>query len=542
MSSPYGNNATSNSTSRGSAPHHAATTTGHGYSTCLRSNSALPKIDLIPRENEFDVLRILSGKDTRTTIMIRNIPNKYSQQMLIDFINESHRGQYDFLYLRMDFKNKCNVGYAFCNMVNVAAVVSFAQRVVGKKWTRFNSDKVCMLSYANIQGKQALIDKFRNSSVMDEHPSYRPKIFYTSGPLAGEEEVFPPPTNRAHRHHAASHHGAGGGSGGGGGGYMGMGSNAALGGLAGQHYSPYHHQPSHHQHHQHHQHPHHALMGPPQQQQSSAHQYMALGNSSRPASLLSDLGSMGGGLNLEQAMASMALDSAPPLSLLQSGDAPGGASDPLDSSSYHGYQPNQQLQFHHHQQQQQYQAPRGYGSMPPTSQQQPQQQDQQQQQYYAPPTHQHQHQPPSRPKSSHHSGGGSGIPPLTSLHSMGPLSLDSALALSSRLGSAASDLSSDTQHLYQGSPPQSQQQQQQTQQPYSGSILSSYGPDSALSEYDGGSKFGGGQQYAVPPSPMNQYTTVATTTQPGAITTTMTGSSAVPPAGYDAVPDYRPRY
>ncbi|KNE55287.1 hypothetical protein AMAG_01197 [Allomyces macrogynus ATCC 38327] len=575
MSSPYGNTAASNSISRGSAPHHTATTTGHGYSTCLRSNSALPKIDLIPRENEFDVLRILSGKDTRTTIMIRNIPNKYSQQMLIDFINESHRGQYDFLYLRMDFKNKCNVGYAFCNMVNVAAVVSFAQRVVGKKWTRFNSDKVCMLSYANIQGKQALIDKFRNSSVMDEHPSYRPKIFYTSGPLAGEEEVFPPPTNRAHRHHATSHHSAGGGGGGGGGGYMGMGSNAALGGLGGQHYSPqhhpHHHQPYHHQpyHHQHHQHPHHAIMAPPPQQQSSAHQYMAPGNTSRPTSLLGDLGSISGGLNLEQAMANMALDSAPPLSLLRSGDAPGGASDPLDASSYHGYQPSQLPQY----QQQQYQPPRGYGSMPPTSlaQQPPSQQHQQHQQYYAPPTHQH--QPPSRPTSSHHSGGGSGIPPLTSLHSMGPLSLDSALALSSRLGSAASDLSSDAQHLYQGSAPSQQQQQSQQQQPYhltggsttggdatsssgalnaiapgsmydlgsySGSMLSSYGPDSALSEYEGGSKFGG-QQYAVPP-PMNQYAPAATTTmQPSAIPTTA-GGSAVPPVGYDAVPDYRPRY
>ncbi|KAJ1502671.1 hypothetical protein HMI54_008788 [Coelomomyces lativittatus] len=171
----------------------------YGYSTCLRSNSALPKIDLIPRENEFELERLLGGKDTRTTIMIRNIPNKYSQQMLLDFINESHKGQYDFLYLRMDFKNRCNVGYAFCNLISVHALCSFAQRVIGKKWTRFNSDKVCMLSYANIQGKQALIEKFRNSSVMDEHPTYRPKIFITSGPFAGGEEVFPLPVNRVPR-------------------------------------------------------------------------------------------------------------------------------------------------------------------------------------------------------------------------------------------------------------------------------------------------------------------------------------------------------
>ncbi|KAI9220495.1 RNA recognition motif 2-domain-containing protein, partial [Blastocladiella britannica] len=132
--------------------------------------------------------------DLRTTVMIRNIPNKYTQQMLIEYMNESHCGQYDFLYLRMDFKNRCNVGYAFCNFVSPAALASFSRRVVGQKWSRFNSDKVCMLSYANIQGRQALIDKFRNSAVMDEHASYRPKIFATEGPVAGTEQVFPPPT------------------------------------------------------------------------------------------------------------------------------------------------------------------------------------------------------------------------------------------------------------------------------------------------------------------------------------------------------------
>ncbi|KAF9181804.1 hypothetical protein BGZ51_005168 [Haplosporangium sp. Z 767] len=132
--------------------------------------------------------------DKRTTFMIRNIPNKYTQSMLLDCINETHFGKFDFLYLRMDFKNKCNVGYAFINFINTDVVASFIKEHVGKKWSRFNSDKICSLSYATIQGRQALIDKFRNSSVMDEDMSYRPKIFYTSGPNTGQEEPFPEPT------------------------------------------------------------------------------------------------------------------------------------------------------------------------------------------------------------------------------------------------------------------------------------------------------------------------------------------------------------
>ena len=47
---------------------------------------------------------ILNLRDTRTTIMIRNIPNKYTQKMLLQKINENHKDKYDFFYLPIDFK------------------------------------------------------------------------------------------------------------------------------------------------------------------------------------------------------------------------------------------------------------------------------------------------------------------------------------------------------------------------------------------------------------------------------------------------------
>lgn len=41
------------------------------------------------------------------------------------------------------------------------------------------------------QGKDALIAKFRSSSVMDEVLAFRPRLFHSSGPFQGSPEAFP---------------------------------------------------------------------------------------------------------------------------------------------------------------------------------------------------------------------------------------------------------------------------------------------------------------------------------------------------------------
>lgn len=46
---------------------------------------------------------ILNKKDCRTTLMIKNIPNKYNQNMLLKKVEESNKGQYNFFYLPIDF-------------------------------------------------------------------------------------------------------------------------------------------------------------------------------------------------------------------------------------------------------------------------------------------------------------------------------------------------------------------------------------------------------------------------------------------------------
>ncbi|GAA0142782.1 RNA metabolism protein [Lithospermum erythrorhizon] len=143
------------------------------------------------KQFELDIDRIMRGEDKRTTLMIKNIPNKYTSKMLLAAIDEHHRGSYDFLYLPIDFKNKCNVGYAFINMTEPTLIVPFYQALNGRKWEKFNSEKVASLAYARIQGKVALISHFQNSSLMNEDKRCRPILFHTEGPNAGDQVPFP---------------------------------------------------------------------------------------------------------------------------------------------------------------------------------------------------------------------------------------------------------------------------------------------------------------------------------------------------------------
>ncbi|MCJ1307011.1 hypothetical protein MMC25_000656 [Agyrium rufum] len=183
---------------------------GHGISGSTSSNrtgsshSTISKMSPRPQSNDYasghhnvvEIERIQLGLDVRTTIMLRNIPNKIDQAMLKEIIDETSYGKYDFMYLRIDFANNCNVGYAFINFEDPFYIIDFVKARAGNRWNRFNSDKVAEVSYATIQGKDCLVQKFRNSSVMLEHPSFRPKIYHTSSsPNVGEEDIFPSPDN-----------------------------------------------------------------------------------------------------------------------------------------------------------------------------------------------------------------------------------------------------------------------------------------------------------------------------------------------------------
>ena len=91
-----------------------------------------------------------------TTVMLRNIPNKYTRSGLLTALVE--RGfdpagcDCNNLYLPMDAGSGCNLGYAFLNFTSHERALAFMQKFDGVRLPSAGSRKVCSVVWANKQG------------------------------------------------------------------------------------------------------------------------------------------------------------------------------------------------------------------------------------------------------------------------------------------------------------------------------------------------------------------------------------------------------
>lgn len=137
-----------------------------------------------------------AGPVAYTTVMLRNIPNKYTREMLVKQLNSEFRGNFDFVYLPIDFKNRCNVGYGFINFRTVEACDEFVTKFNGvdvrKCLPGLNSRKVAEVTPARVQGLDENVRRLRNGPVMNElvnHSEWMPLLLDEDG----QEMPFPLP-------------------------------------------------------------------------------------------------------------------------------------------------------------------------------------------------------------------------------------------------------------------------------------------------------------------------------------------------------------
>jgi len=130
----------------------------------------------------------------QTTVMMRNIPNNYTREMLLDLLkSQGFSGSYDLVYLPIDFQTEVGLGYSFINLNTPPDAERFRRHFQGFTGWRVVSEKVCEVSWSDaLQGIQAHVDRYRNSPVMhDSVPDeFKPALFGKDG----ERLTFPAAT------------------------------------------------------------------------------------------------------------------------------------------------------------------------------------------------------------------------------------------------------------------------------------------------------------------------------------------------------------
>jgi len=126
----------------------------NGKSESSLSGIALSSNIAPPQCNKINFYSVLSDKEHFTTIMIRNIPMRFTQLDMLRLIDKHHAPFYDYFYLPIDLKTLCNRGYAYINFTHPIFLLDFYLEFQGLRWNQHfrncNSQKTCVLHYANI--------------------------------------------------------------------------------------------------------------------------------------------------------------------------------------------------------------------------------------------------------------------------------------------------------------------------------------------------------------------------------------------------------
>merc|ERR1719498_400190 len=101
-----------------------------------------------------------------TTVILRNLPHQYTQDNLIQMLNnEGFAGKYTFVHLPLTFRHR--VGFAFVDLESPEEARQLHKHFNGFHNWMVPCDKFCTVSWTHPseQGLQAQIDRHRNSAI-----------------------------------------------------------------------------------------------------------------------------------------------------------------------------------------------------------------------------------------------------------------------------------------------------------------------------------------------------------------------------------------
>jgi hypothetical protein len=129
-----------------------------------------------------------------TTVMLRNLPAGFTQQMLFDLISSAgFFSQCSFVYLPIDFVKQVSLGYALVDLPKPANAQAFFEYFDGyADWSAQNGSAApCSASWSDPhQGLEQLVERYRSSPVMHGlvPEEWKPVILENGSPTA-----FPAP-------------------------------------------------------------------------------------------------------------------------------------------------------------------------------------------------------------------------------------------------------------------------------------------------------------------------------------------------------------
>lgn len=120
-----------------------------------------------------------------TTVMIRNLPSKYTPQLLMwELDNAGFMRQYDYLYIPTGSRKGKNRGFAFVNFASVAIAESFRLAFDGATFALYRIRRPLVIVPADIQG---WANNYQHQQLAPTHPFRMTPVFFR--PLAAFRQV-----------------------------------------------------------------------------------------------------------------------------------------------------------------------------------------------------------------------------------------------------------------------------------------------------------------------------------------------------------------
>eukprot|EP00747_Dinoflagellata_sp_TGD_P179186 gnl/TRDRNA2_/TRDRNA2_29564_c0_seq1.p1 gnl/TRDRNA2_/TRDRNA2_29564_c0~~gnl/TRDRNA2_/TRDRNA2_29564_c0_seq1.p1 ORF type:complete len:269 (+),score=61.65 gnl/TRDRNA2_/TRDRNA2_29564_c0_seq1:55-861(+) len=107
--------------------------------------------------------------DDITTVMMKNIPCRCTKLEVLEVIEEMgcmQEGDLQFFYMPVKRGGRLNYGYAFVDLKDPQAALTFATNMAGIRFPRRRSEKELMLSPAKLQGFAQNAEHFENTKVV----------------------------------------------------------------------------------------------------------------------------------------------------------------------------------------------------------------------------------------------------------------------------------------------------------------------------------------------------------------------------------------